>query len=100
MTLVLGSVPENLSVVLVKDADFFTTLQDEDGPWPVTAEIKLVFSNGTTWDAVITGADAIFNVDSADVNTLIAARPPKVKLMYIDGPAEICWAIGQVETNG
>lgn len=99
MSITLGSVPENLSVVLSKDADFFTTLENADGAWSVTAQIKLVFSNGTTWTATIAGINATFNVDYVQVNAVITAKPTWVKLFYVDGTTEICWAIGRVVPN-
>jgi hypothetical protein len=100
VSITLGTVPENLTVVLTKDADFFTTLQNADGNWSVTAEIKLIFSTGDEWDATISGEEATFNVDSTTVNTLLEARPIWVKLFYIDGTTEICWAKGEVSPNG
>lgn len=98
--IVLGAVPENLEVVLVRNADFFTTLITEDStPWPVGVEIKLILDDNT-FTATIVGAEASFGIDSVQVNTLIDARTRFAKLMYIDGPAEICWAIGEVISSG
>lgn len=100
MSITLGTVPENLTVVLTKDADFFTTLENADGDWSVTAEIKLIFSTETEWSATISGDEATFNENYTEVNTVLAAKPLWVKLFYIDGTTEICWAMGEVQPNG
>ena len=98
--IVLGSTPESLAVILTKDADFFTTLTTEDGSnWPVTAQIKLILG---TYEAVatISGPDASISIDEVDVNTIITSRTTNAKLMYIDGTAKICWALGVVAADG
>lgn len=99
MSITLGSVPENLTVVLTKDADFFTTLQNADGDWPIGAQVQLIFQDGTVWEAGISGPDAVFSIDSSQVNLIIDLKPRFVKLFYREGLTEICWALGGVQTN-
>lgn len=99
MTIVLGSAPEKLVVLLVKDSDFFSTLRSAEGEWPATAVIELRIAD-TTWTAILDGEDAIFNEDKVDVNQLIASKPRIARLYYTDGDADICWGIGFVEANG
>lgn len=98
--IVLGSTPKSLAVILVKDTDFFTTLRTEDdSDWPVGTQIKLVLGSHT-YNAVIDGSDASISIDSDTVNTLIAERVTKAKLMYINGSADIGWAVGEVIASG
>ena len=99
MSITLGTTPENLTVVLTKDADFFTVLENADGNWSGTAQIELRFGD-IVWSSTIAGADATFNIDADQVNDIITARIQRAKLFYIDGDTEICWALGDVEASG
>lgn len=99
MSITLGTVPENLTVVLTKDADFFTTLENADGNWPSGATIQLIFEDGTIWDSVISGENATFSIDATEVNLIIDLKPRTVKLFYKEGTTEICWALGGVQAS-
>lgn len=99
MTFTLGASPENLSVILTQGADFNTTLHNSDGNWSPTATIELRFGVDpenpiTTWSAVITDDDAVFAVDKAVVDVLLAETDKSVRLWYIDGTTDLCWAKG------
>ena len=97
---VLGATPASLEVVLTSNADFFCTLETEDlSNWPAGIQIKLILDT-QEFLASIVGPDANIAIDSADVNTLISKRVRHAKLMYIDGAAEICWAVGVVVADG
>lgn len=98
--IVLGATPASLEVVLTSNADFFCTLETEDlTDWPVGVQIKLILDD-QEFLATIVGPDANIAIDSTVVNTLISKRVRHAKLMYIDGPAEICWALGGVIADG
>ena len=93
----LGYAPDDLTVVVSKDADFFCTLKNKEGNWPPTASIELRFGS-ITWVASISGDLATFSVSETDVNLLIASRPSTAKLFYLDSSddTDICWAKGKL----
>jgi hypothetical protein len=98
--IVLGATPDELEVVLTRNASFFTTLITEDGtPWPVNIIIRLILG-ASEFDATIIGAEASFNIPKATVNQLIADRVKTAELFYIDGSNDIPWAVGVVNANG
>lgn len=98
--IVLGSTPEEIEVVLTRNADFFCTLITEDGTdWPAGVDIRLILG-ATSFDAVIVGDEASFSIQESEVNDLIDARVAKAKLMYIEGTSDICWGVGVVNSNG
>ena len=107
----LGTIPDQLSVVLVSGAGFYATIRNMDGPWPEGAVLELRLGNKppTVWTATITGADAVFDVDTTTVDSTIAAlfetnatrrpqttKPPTARLFYMEGSTEMCWAVGSV----
>lgn len=102
--IVLGARTKSLEVLLTKDADFFTTLETEDGSdWPVGAIIRLTLGSAV-FEATLDGPNAHLSIDSDDVNEIISGRTRNIlaKLFYIDNdtPSPICWAVGQVNANG
>lgn len=104
MSFNLGAVPESLSVTLSSGADFNTTLTNADGDWSDTAVIELRFGRDAdtplaTWQATITGPDAVFNEDKSDVETVIELKDRTARLWYIDGDLDLCWATGQRVTR-
>ena len=99
MSIPFGFKPTNISVFLSKDGDFFTTLQNADGNWSGTAQIELRFGT-TVWSSVISGEDAVFDIDSVQVNEVIASKVRNARLFYIDGDTEIVWGEGPVIRNG
>lgn len=103
MTLTLGADVDDLTVRLTRGADFHTTLRNTDGPWPTGTTISLRFGPTSTpthtWDATITGADAVFDIDKTDVDAVLAASTPKARLYYVNGDIEMCWAAGQVSVR-
>ena len=100
MSVPLGTPPDRLTVYLSRDADFFSTLQNADEDWPITAQIELRFPGDVVWTADIDGPNATFNVDLIDVNTVIDSKTRTARLFYIDGEDDICWASGLVVANG
>lgn len=100
MAFTLGSAPDTLKVVLVKGADFVSTLTRKDGTdWPVDTEVVLEFktTSPVSWSATLTGSSAMWNVDQADVDALIAAKPRSVKLWYVEGEVRLLWAQGDLD---
>lgn len=99
MSVVLGSVPQTLKVVLVPGADFVSILRRQDGlNWPV-ADLILEFLTDpiTEWTADIVGAVATWNIDQNDVDELLALKPRGVKLWYVEGDLRLLWAQGEVD---
>lgn len=101
MTFTLGYTPEKFKLVLAAGADFFSALTRSDGqPWPVGSELILDFAGAApSWTATLSGATATWDVDQADVDALIAARPRKVRLFYVDGEARLLWAVGALDVK-
>lgn len=104
MTFTLGTKPDTLGVNLSAGADFNSTLHNTAGNWSGTASIQLRFGDDptalvATWTATVTGADAVFAVDKAVVATVLASSDHKVRLWYVDGTDDICWAIGSVSKS-
>lgn len=94
--LTLGHHPETLLLVLVSDADFVTTLTNSDGDWSPTAQIELRIGDDIVWPATIADDVATFDVDKVAVNQAIASDNDRVRLFYVDGTADLCWAKGKV----
>lgn len=99
MTLTLGSAPQQLTVVLIRDADFVAVLHNSAGDWDAGVSIELRFGD-TVWVATLAGADATFNVDKAAVNALVATKPRTARLFYVDGDVDLCWATGSASIRG
>lgn len=101
MPLTMGQAPEALKVVLVAGADFVTQLRRKDNsPWPSAAQLQLAFDREggvTEWPASFAGSTAIWDIDVADVNALIAQRPRFVRLWYVDGGLRLIWAQGELD---
>jgi hypothetical protein len=105
MPLELGSVPETLRVILVRGADFVSTLRRKDGsPWPVGSQIILEFQRAGApsyeWAAATNGALAVWDVDQQDVDAVIAGRVRGVKLWYVEGGLRLLWAQGDIDVRG
>ena len=99
MAITLGSVPDNLRVVLTKGADFYTVLHNQTEDWPVGVQIELRIG-GEVWEAAIAGPDATFSVDYLVVDALLATKHRRAALFYIDGDFETAWATGEVYVSG
>lgn len=91
----LGAVPQQFALALTEDADFVCTLLSQDGDWPVAAVIAIEVAD-QEWVATLAGPEARFNVDKADVATVIAASPTKFRLTYTEGDADLVWGAGPV----
>lgn len=102
----LGAVPLSLKVNLTEGADFVQEIHTASGdPWPDGTEItlELYAQNGTlleTWPATIDADYARWNVDKADVDALIADKPKRAALLYVNGTADATWARGSVSVRG
>lgn len=96
----LGLDPGTLRVFLTTGADFLCTVQ-LDTNWPVGTTLSLVFDDGTTWNATISGTDAVFSVDKAIADTIAAnGGDVGVRLKYVNGTTDQTWAIGTVIRRG
>lgn len=99
MTFTLGRAPDKFTLDLVDDADFITALRRSDGlDWPDTlvVTIELPTAVPTEWAGELDGSRIRWNVDVTDVAPVIAERPKKVKLWYVDGAVRLLWASGTV----
>lgn len=100
MTFTLGAIPKQMEVELSSGADFIQTMHTETGdPWPVGTAVELRFSDGTTWAATITTNQIAWNVDKADVATLIATHAKNAQLFYVNGTVDLLWASGRVKVR-
>lgn len=104
MSVTLGAEPHDLTVILVRGADFRCVLELA-ALWPSTAQVSLAIETreppGTvTWTATRSGTDMSFNVDVVEVNALIAQNPREARLWHVDGTLKVLWAKGQVKVSG
>lgn len=104
MTFTLGTKPDTLAVSISQGADFNTTLHNTAGNWSGTASIQLRFGSDptalvATWTATIAGADATFAIDKATVQTVYNSSDRNVRLWYVDGTDDVCWATGSVSKS-
>jgi len=101
VTFTLGRTPDKFELVLSNDADFVSALRRPDtaGPWPLTLEatIEIATETPTEWTATVDEQYLRWEVDEAEVATVIAARPKKAKLWYVDGTTRLLWATGTVK---
>jgi hypothetical protein len=99
----LGSVPRVLPLLLTEDFDFRSNVLTEDeSAWPDGSVVTLVITRTggtTTWTATIVGAEARFDIDKADVNTLIALTPTRYRLGYVNGSVDDALTIGPVQVT-
>lgn len=101
MTFTLGYAPEKFKLTVTAGADFFQALtRSDDVPWSSTAELILDFDNAApAWHATLSGATATWDVDQTEVDALIAARPRKVRLYYVDGETRLVWGVGALDVK-
>jgi len=97
----LGSGPLPLHVTLTQDGDFICVIESQDGDWPGTAVISILFNDDdvTTWTATLSTVDATFDVDKIEVNALIDKGPTRARLRYVDGSTDLIWAQGSVSVR-
>lgn len=103
-TLTLGATPKALMVNLVTDADFVQQLtRSGTSPWPTGAELRLEFTHRdattTTWSATLANQTAVWNVDKAEVNVVIAKGVRVARLRYVQGALDLVWATGEAEVS-
>jgi hypothetical protein len=93
------SAPAVLTINLTKDADFIRLLETVEGEeFPAGCQIELRFRDSAggalaVWPATVTTTEAMWNVDKADVNDLIADEPASCRLFYVDGDIDLLWAL-------
>lgn len=98
MAVKLGLTPEQLTVILTRDADFVAVMRRSDGtPWESGVELSLDFGTAGQWPATLTADKAEWQVDAAVVNTLLDARPRGVRLWYVNGTTKLLWASGSID---
>jgi hypothetical protein len=107
MAVDLVAAVEALTINLTRDADWirkFVATGGDTFPAGCVVEIRWydeagdLIDTGTTWQATVTPTEANWNIDKAEVNTLIAAAPAKAKLFYIDGTIDLLWAMANSVT--
>ena len=96
----VGAKPAKLKVNLVRGADLSHTMRRSDGTsWLAGTVVSMVFeySTGTpdTVVAAVDGADLRFDLDSVEVDAVIAKRPKKVRVWYEIGDVRLLWAVGE-----
>lgn len=102
--LTLGVEPGSLELVLNDGADFNASLRYKVGEppvvtnWPAGTTLALVFGDGTSWAATISGALATWAVDKAVTATV--AKQTKVTLLYTNGSTDRVLYAGMVKRNG
>lgn len=97
MSFTLGFTPEKFKLVVAAGSDFYASLVRSDGnDWSDSAELILDFADGATWTADLSGATATWDVDQDDVDVVIALKPKKVRLWYVDGETRTLWAQGSL----
>lgn len=95
MSFTLGYTPEKFKLALTAGSDFFSALTRSDGAsWPDGTQLVLEFDTGASWPAALSGATATWDIDQDVVDAVIAARPRKVRLWYVDGETRLLWAQG------
>lgn len=95
MTFTLGYTPEKFKLIVASGSDFFSSLRrSDDTDWPESSLVTLDFGNEMQWDATLDGPTATWDVDQAEVAAVIAAKPKKVRLWYVDGEVRLLWASG------
>ena len=91
MTLEFGTVPKRASFTLSSDADFYTQVATSDASnLPGTAVFTIKFYNSAdavvgSYVATVATDTATWQVDKADVATLLAATPTQGRIYYEDG---------------
>jgi hypothetical protein len=100
-TIALGSAPLAVEVELSPGADFNCVLRNPNGNWPagIAVELRFADTGATVWPATVVADEIRFSVDKAQVDTLIAGKPGKARLFYVDGSADLYWAGGKVKVN-
>ena len=104
-TISLGAAPLQLTVTLVRGADFVQQLTRKDGtPWPTDAQVTLELIHADTantrWDATLSESTAVWNVDTAEVEATIAKRIRGAKLWYVQGELKVLWGMGDADIQG
>lgn len=102
MAFTLGFAPEKFDVDVSAGADFYSSLRRKDGTdWAATAQVILDFGVGINpWVATLTGPVATWDIDQAVVDAVIAAKPKKVRLWYVDGGTRLLWGSGALKQVG
>lgn len=105
--IVLGGDVHELVVKLTEGADFFQQVEweQEDGTpvnFPAGSTLKILLgpvgAPVATFDAVLATNVGTFDVDKADVSTVIADKPRRAILAYAEsGGADRVWAVGAPE---
>lgn len=83
----LGVDPESVDLNLNDGYDFKAVIELTDAsdvpiPWPVGTEVYIRFTDGSSWQATISGTEAQWNVDKAVVGAVVASR---YSLAYVNG---------------
>jgi hypothetical protein len=103
MTLRLGPITTPLSVEVIRNGTWWSTLQNTEGDWPDGISIELRFQVGEDPSAFVWVADigtdmATWTISAIEVEDLVEQEPRVVSLWYIDPTlgVELPWAQGSV----
>lgn len=100
MTFKLGYKPEKFTFEVSPGSDFFGGLEREDGTdWPAGSQVELEVVGGESFDAALTGAVASWVIDETKVDEIIALKPKKIRIWYIEGETRLVWAIGSLAVS-
>lgn len=96
----LGSDVDQLTVIIPLGASFITTLTAAT-PWPNGTVIELHLVNDPAddpviWSATVSGTDATFNINPANVKLVSDQRLSLARLIYNPGSGALLWAHGTV----
>jgi hypothetical protein len=98
-TLALGYVPQNLTVVVSRGADFYSSMRRGDGaPWAADLTLTLDFG-AVQWAATLAGPVATWQATAAQVQAMLDSNPAEVRLWHTSGDRTVLWARGQVSAR-
>lgn len=101
MALEFGNIPERGTLALSRYGDFVTEIISDDGAWPDEAELEFRFypegSSVVTWAATVDGDTALWNVDKAQVASVLDTGVGVYRLFYISGSYDLELSKGQIK---
>lgn len=101
MALEFGTVPERGTLALSRYGDFVTEIVSDDGPWPVEATLEFRFypegQSVVTWAATIADDTAAWNVDKAQVASLLDSKVAVYRLFYVSGSYDLEFSRGAIK---
>lgn len=101
MAITLGQAQLPFTVLLAEGADFVATITYDDGDYPGGLSVDLKFDDpdDTVWPATIVGDTLTWDVDKAEVATLISGDPKRAIVTWTDGALDLIWMRGRVSIS-